>query len=168
MIKILFFVLGIIPVSLFANPFPPIISIQSNPSVKLNVMTDRDLVVPGDRFKLYLSVHIEEGWHVYSLDPMNGNELLATQILLENNNFESQKHWQESPVRLIQDDAQEKLVKGHVTTAEFYNSFRVPKNLRSGNHFIKGKLLYKACNNTLCTLPQSLSFASLIHVDIPK
>ena len=129
---------------------------------------DRYLAYPGDHFKLYLSVQIEEGWHIYSLRPMDGNELLATQIVLEDNSFKSQKHWHESPIHLIQDEAQEKLVKGHVKTAEFYNSFRVPINLKLGNHSIKGKLLYKACNNSLCTLPQSLSFTSHILVGIAK
>ena len=129
---------------------------------------DRYLAYPGDHFKLYLSVQIEEGWHIYSLRPMDGNELLATEIMLEDNSFKSQKYWHESPIHLIQDEAQEKLVKGHVKTAEFYNSFRVPINLTLGNHSIKGKLLYKACNNSLCTLPQSLSFATHIHVGIAK
>ncbi|MBT3515784.1 MAG: hypothetical protein HN474_10790 [Nitrospina sp.] len=169
MIRILIFILAIFPVTVFAKPFlfsKP--NISFNPSVKLNMTVDRYLAYPGDHFKLYLSVQIEEGWHIYSLQPMDGNELLATQIMLEDNSFESQKHWQESPIHLIQDEAQEKLVKGHVLTAEFYNSFRVPINLTSGNHYIKGKLLYKACNNSLCTLPQSLSFASHIHVSIAK
>jgi len=52
-------------------------------------MADSDPVHPGDRFKLYLSVQIEEGWHIYSLQPLDGNELLATQIILEDNVFES-------------------------------------------------------------------------------
>ena len=169
MIRILIFILAIFPVSVFAKPFPFSKSnIFSNPSVKLNMTLDRDSAYPGDHFKLYLSVQIEEGWHIYSLQPMDGNELLATEIMLEDNSFESQKNWQESPIHLIQDKAQEKLVKGHVETAEFYNSFRVPINLTSGNHSIKGKLLYKACNNSLCTLPQSLSFESHIHVSIAK
>ena len=90
------------------------------------------------------------------------------QIILDDNSFESQKRWQESSIHLIQDEAQEKIVKGHVKTAEFYNSFRVPNNLVSGNHSIKGELLYKACNNSLCTLPQSLSFESQVRVGIAK
>ncbi|MBC8287818.1 MAG: hypothetical protein H8E42_10145 [Nitrospinae bacterium] len=132
------------------------------------MVVDKNPVYPGGHFKLYLSAQIEEGWHIYSLQPLDGNELLATQITLEDNVFESQEHWQESPTRLIQDDAQEKLVKGHVNTAEFYNSFRVPKKLRSGNHFIKGKFSYKACDNNLCTLPQSLPFTSPVHVGVIK
>jgi DsbC/DsbD-like thiol-disulfide interchange protein len=167
MIRVLLFILAIVPVSVFAEPFPfPTSNIPSGPSVKLNIMIDRDWARSGDRFKLYISVQIEEGWHIYSLQPMDGNELLATQIMLKDNSFESQMHWQESPTGLIQDNAQEKLVKGHVKTAEFYNSFRVPKNIRPGNHSIKGKLLYKACNNRLCTLPQSIFFASQIYVGV--
>ena len=129
---------------------------------------DRDPAYPGDRFKLYMSVQIKEGWHIYSLQPMDENELLATQIMIDDNIFEGQKHWQESPTRLIQDDAQQKLVKGHVTTAEFYNSFRVPENTRSGNYSIKGEILYQACDNKICTLPESLLFNSRIRVGVKK
>ena len=169
MIRILIFILAIFPVSVFAKSFPFSKSnISSNPSVKLNMTVDRDLAYPGDHFKLYLSVQIEEGWHIYSLQPMDGNELLATQIVIDDNIFEGQKCWQESPTSLIQDDAQQKLVKGHINTAEFYNSFRVPENTRSGNYSIKGKLLYQACDNNLCTLPESLPFDSQVRVGVKK
>ena len=171
MIRILIFILAglIAPVFAFAEPSPfssP--SISSGPGIKLNMIMDRDPAYQGDRFKLYMSVQIEEGWHIYSLKPMDGNELLATQILIDDNIFEGQKHWQESPTRLIQDDAQQKLVKAHVTTAEFYNSFRVPENTRSGNYSIKGKLLYQACDNNLWTLPESLPFDIQVRVGVKK
>jgi hypothetical protein len=171
MIRILIFILAglIAPVFAFTEPsLFSIPSVSSGPGIKLNMMMDRDTVHPGDRFKLYMSVQVEQGWHIYSLQPMDGNELLATQILIDENIFEGQKQWQESQTRLIQDDAQQKLVKGHVTTAEFHNSFRVPDNTRSGNYSIKGKLLYQACDNNLCTLPESLPFASQIRVGSKK
>ncbi len=155
----------IIPVSIFAEPIPFLASdAPSGPRIKLSTVTDRDSVYSGDRFKLYLSVQIEEGWHIYSLQPLDGNELLATQIILVDNILESQERWQESPTSLIQDDAQAKLVKGHVGTVEFHNSFRIPRTFKSGSYSIKGELLYRACDNNLCTLPQSLPFSSQIHV----
>ena len=171
MIRILIFILAglIAPVVSFSEPSPfssP--SVSSGPGIKLNMIMDRDPAYPGDRFKLYMSVQIEEGWHIYSLQPMDGNELLATKIKMGDNIFEGQKHWQESPTTLIQDDTQQKLVKGHVTTAEFQNSFRVPENTRSGNYSIKGKLLYQACDNNLCTLPESLPFDSQVRVGVKK
>ncbi len=167
MIRILTFILAgmIVPVSIFAEFIPfSAPSTPSGPKIRLFTVTDKDPVYSGGRFKLYLSALIGEGWHIYSLQPLDGNELLATQIILEDNIFESQEHWQESPTRLIQDEAQEKLVKGHVSTAEFHNSFRVPKNAKPGNHSINGELFYRACDNNICTLPQSLPFASQIHV----
>jgi hypothetical protein len=171
MIRILVFILaGLIPpVLAFAerSPFSSP-SVSSGPGIKLNMMMDRNSTYLGESFNLYMSVQIEEGWHIYSLQPMDGNELLATQIVTYDNIFESQKYWQESRTRLIQDDAQQKLVKGHINTAEFYNSFRVPENTRSGNYSIKGKLLYQACDNNLCTLPQSLPFDSQIRVGVKK
>jgi DsbC/DsbD-like thiol-disulfide interchange protein len=171
MTRILIIILAglIAPVLAFAESSPfssP--SVSSGPGIKLNMLVDRNTAYPGDRFKLYMSVQIEEGWHIYSLQPMHGNELLATKIMMGDNIFEGQKHWQESPTRLIQDDAQQKLVKGHVTTAEFHNSFRVPENTRSGNYSIKGKLLYQACDNNLCTFPESLPFDSQVRVGVRK
>lgn len=144
---------------LFSNP-----SGLSDPQIKLNVLVDKDTVQPEDSFRIYLSAQMEEGWHIYSLEPLDGNELLATQIILDEEIFESSEDWQESPTSLIQDDAQEKMVKAHTATAEFFKSFYVSENFTSGNYTINGKLLYRACNNKLCTLPKSLPFTARIRV----
>ncbi len=169
MIRILIFILAGVPVHSFAEPgalatlTPP-----SAPRMKLATMTDSDPVHPGDKFKLYLSVQIEEGWHIYSLRPLDGNELLATQIVLEDNVFENAGDWQESSPSLIRDDAQAKMVKAHTRTAEFHKSFQVPKKVAVGSHPIKGRLLYRACDNKLCTLPQTLPFVNQLRVDNKK
>ena len=171
MIRILVVILAFLVIPLLAFADPSVFSrstVSSGPGIKIDTMIDRDLAYPGDRFKLYMSVQIEEGWHIYSLQPMDGNELLATQIVLEDHVFESRNIWQESPARLLQDGAQQKLVKGHVTTAEFHKSFRVPDNTRPGNYSVKGKLIYRACDNNLCTLPQTLSFDSPVRVSVGK
>ncbi len=167
MIRILIFILaGIItPTLAEPGPFSPSLP-ASAPRIKLDVMTDRESVSPGGRFRLYLSVQIEEGWHIYSLRPLDGNGLLATQITLEDELLEGAGDWQESATRLIQDDAQEKQVKAHTRIAEFHKDFQVPKNFSLGNYSINGKLIYRACDNNLCTLPQSLPF--VIHVAVPQ
>ena len=165
MIRILIFTLAGILVHSFAEPGPfSTLEPSSGPGIKISALADN--VHPGGRFKLYLSVEIEEGWHIYSLHPLGGNELLATQIILEDNVFESTGPWQESPPSLIQDDAQEKLVRGHTTTAEFHKSFRAHKKFDTGSYPINGKLVYRACDNKLCTLPQSLPFGSQVHIGI--
>ena len=169
MIRILIFTLAGMFVHSFAEPglfSTP--GLPSGPRIKLDTMADRDPVYPGDGFKLYLSVQIEEGWHIYSLQPLDGNELLATQIFLEDNVFESSGDWQESSPSLIQDDAQAKRVKAHTYIAEFHKNFHIPENFNPGSYRINGKLHYRACDNKLCTLPQNLPFVSRIHVGVTK
>ena len=169
MIRILIFTLAGMFVHSFAEPGPfSTPGLPSGPRIKLDTMADRDPVYPGDGFKLYLSVQIEEGWHIYSLQPLDGNELLATQIFLEGNVFESSGDWQESSPSLIQDDAQAKRVKAHTHIAEFHKNFHIPENLNPGSYRINGKLHYRACDNKLCTLPQNLPFVSRIHVGVTK
>ena len=164
MIRILIFILVLLPTHLCAEPNPFSTPLPSGPGIKLSALTDRDSANPGDRFDLYLSVQIEEGWHIYSLQPLDGNELLATQISLADDIFESAEPWKESPTHLIQDDAQAKMVKGHTFTAEFQKSFYVPEKIKPGSYSIKGNLLYRACDNKLCTLPQSLPFVTRVQV----
>ena len=169
MIRILIFTLAGMFVHSFAEPGPfSTPGLPSGPRIKLDTMADRDPVYPGDGFKLYLSVQIEEGWHIYSLQPLDGNELLATQIILEDNVFESSGDWQESSPSLIQDDAQAKRVKAHTHIAEFHKNFHIPENFNPGSYRINGKLHYRACDNKLCTLPQNLPFVSRIHVSATK
>jgi len=127
-------------------------------------MTDRDPIIPGNRFALYLSVKIQEGWHIYSLEPLHGNELLATKIILEENFLEKGGNWKESSISFIQDGAQEKLVKAHINIAEFHQEFSVPKNFAPGPYSLSGKFLYRACDNKLCTLPQTLPFITRFQV----
>ena len=169
MIRILIFTLAGMFVHSFAEPGPfSTPGLPSSPRIKIDTMADRDPVYPGDGFKLYLSVQIEEGWHIYSLQPLDGNELLATQIFLEDNVFESSGDWQESSPSLIQDDAQAKRVKAHTHIAEFHKNFHIPENFNPGSYRINGKLHYRACDNKLCTLPQNLPFVSRIHVGVTK
>ncbi len=169
MIRKLIFTLAGMIVHSFAEPGPFLTpGLPSGPRIKLDTMADMDPVYPGDGFKLYLSVQIEEGWHIYSLQPLDGNELLATQIFLEDNVFESSGDWQESSPSLIQDDAQAKRVKAHTHIAEFHKNFHIPENFNPGSYRINGKLHYRACDNKLCTLPQNLPFVSRIHVGVTK
>lgn len=172
MIRNLIFILALLafPVYGWSSPFSnPLATPQSSLSPKINIkpLVESNPASPGDPFRLYLSVEIEEGWHIYSLQPLAGNELLATQIILEDNVFDDGvEHWQESPVSLIQDDAQDRVVKGHRVTAEFHKDLYVPKNFSSGRYPINGRLIYRACDNKLCTLPKSSPFASWIDVGV--
>ena len=170
MIRLLIFILAgmLLPIQLFAESSPFSAPLPSSPGIRLSPLIDPNPVFPGNRFRLYLSVQIEEGWHIYSLQPMDGNELLATQIIMRDDIFENAGHWKESSTHLIQDGAQEKMVKGHIALNKFQKDFDVPEKINPGNYSLSGKFLYRACDNNLCTLPQSLPFTTRLQVGVIK
>ncbi len=151
------------PLALFANsPFDR--SQASFPQIKISVLTNKSVVFPGEKFKLYMSVLIEKGWHIYSLSPLQGSELLATQILIDENVFQEQGAWKEPEPALIQDEAVGKMVKGHKGNVEFSLTYSVPVDVDAGKYPLKGRLIYRACDNHICTLPQEFPFSTTLQI----
>ena len=89
------------------------------PSIKINVLTNKTFVSQGEQFKIHLSILIEKGWHIYSLEPFQGSESLITKILIHKNNFQEQGDWQGPDPILIKDRALGKIVKGYKGHIEF-------------------------------------------------
>ena len=162
-VLILLFFIFLFPHILFANPLFNR-SQAVLPQIKINVLTNKSMVYPGEKFKFFVSVLIEEGWHIYSILPLKGSELLATQILMNGNAFQDHETWQESDPALIKDEAVGKMVKGHKGNVEFSKTFHVPVDIETGQYLIKGRLVYRACDNQICTLPQEFPFNTSLQI----
>ena len=160
-VLILLIFIFLFPHALFATPLFNRSQVVL-PQIKINVLTNKSIVYPGEKFKFFVSVLIEEGWHIYSILPLKGSELLATQILMNENAFQEQATWQEPKPVLIQDEAVGRIVNGHKGNVEFSITYLVPPKVRVDKHSISGKLIFRACDNQICTLPQELPF----HTDI--
>jgi len=132
--------------------------------IKVSVLVDKALVSQREKFKLHLSVLVEEGWHIYSLQPFQGSEPLATQILMEKNNFQSQGDWKGTDPVLIKDGALGKIVKGYKGHIEFSKTYLVPINIAPQAYSLAGKIVFRACNNQICTLPRKFPFQKQITV----
>jgi hypothetical protein len=151
------------PLALFANsPFDG--PQAALPQIKINVLTSKSVVYPSEEFKLYMSILIEEGWHIYSLSPLRGNELLATQVLIDDHVFQERDGWREPESVLIQDEAVGEMVKGHKGNVEISRTYSVPVDVEAGKYPIKGRLIYRACDNQICTLPQEFPFNTTLQV----
>ena len=154
------------PLLLFANsPFDRLQN--SDPlltPIKLRVLTSKSVVVPGEEFKFHISIFVEEGWHIYSLAPLTGNELLATEILMDENAFMEKNSWKEPKPVFSQDGAVGKTVKGHRGNVEFSRSYKVPLHMVAERYPINGKLVFRACDNQICNLPQEILFHTTIQV----
>jgi hypothetical protein len=140
---------------------------NSNPlytPIKISALTNKSVVFPGDEFKFYLSIIVKTSWHIYSLSPLEGNEFLKTQIFIDENVFRKKGAWKESKSVLIQDGAVGRMVNGHKGNVEFSRTYLVPAEVEVDKHSINGKLIFRACDNHICTLPQELPFHASILV----
>ena len=83
---------------------------------------------------------------------------------MDENTFKEQGFWKESNPVLIQDAAIGRMVKGHKGNVEFSQTYLVPIELANKKYFLNGKLVVRACDNKVCSLPQELPFRSVIEV----
>ena len=133
--------------------------------IKLVAIADPESVNPGGRFILHLKIEVLEGWHIYSLDAKGDEEeSLATKIALNSGALIPQGLWEEPTPTIGWDGALERIVKTHEQVVEFRRSYHVFESLASGIHRIKGSIMFRACNNKICSLPREIPFGLKIRV----
>ena len=144
----------------FQDVFEPEIK---NFNIKIAAMPGKESVRRGDRFRLHVVATLTEGWHIYSLKAGSDNAL-ATRIELDPVIFSPAGDWQESRPQITDDAILQKKVKTHSRRAEFSRLLAVPSNLPPGNYPLSGTLTYRSCDNTVCTIPQTIRFQSHVIV----
>ena len=137
---------------------------QTNHNVRIWAISDLSQAKPGEFFNLYVRVELEKGWHIYSLEAQADGEDLATTIRTEENLFLGQGKWHEPDPEIILDQALDKVVKTHRGGIEFRRTYLVNAGLKSGIYPIKGIILFRACDNKVCTLPKEIPFHTQMKV----
>ena len=163
-VLIILFVFVFFPSLLFSkSPFDRKINLFP-PSIKVSAVPSKSVVIAGEEFKFYISVILEKGWHIYSLFPFEGSEMMKTKVVMDQNIFKEQGFWKESNPVLIQDGAIGRMVKGHKGNVEFSRTYLVPVELVNKKYFLNGKLVVRSCDNQVCSFPQKIPFRSLLQV----
>jgi DsbC/DsbD-like thiol-disulfide interchange protein len=132
--------------------------------VHVTALTDPVLVKPGKAFELYLLVNLAQGWHIYSLKAGSQGESLATEIHFDENVFKTAGKWMEPQPAIILDEALDKVVKVHKSSVRFHRNLVVPDSLSPGEYTISGRIEFRACDNTICTLPREVEFKTRFRV----
>jgi hypothetical protein len=136
--------------------------------LKLEALSDKERVKPGETFWLHLMVFLDKGWHMYSLEKQSDDKTVATRIELEPLAFDPQGGWQETPPKLVRDDVMEKIMKTHSGPVEFSRLFFVPEGLSPGTYSLSGTLHFRSCDNRICTLPMQARFQTRVIVEADK
>lgn len=127
-------------------------------------IADSPEVKHGESFNLYVRIALGKGWHMYSLETPKDGEDLATVINIEESVFSGQEDWKEPDPEIILDQALNKIVKTHQGTVEFRRSYLVPVDLKPGIYPVRGSILFRACDNRVCTLPNEIPFNTQVTV----
>jgi hypothetical protein len=137
---------------------------SQDPQVQIQAFTDPEEIRPGESFKIHLRVKIGESWHIYSIENQGEDEALNTKIIFEENIFKSQEKWVESSPKLARDEVLQKTIKTHKKLAEFNRLHMAPPDLKPGIYNVSGSLLFRACDNKICTLEKKTTFSTLIKI----
>ena len=70
----------------------------------------------------------------------------------------------ESPPKLAIDKVLQKTVNTHKGIAEFDRLHSVPAHIKPGVYGISGSLLFRACDNKICTLQREKPFRTQIKI----
>ena len=135
-----------------------------DPHVQIQAFINPEAARPGERFRVHIRVTIEENWHIYSMKTLGEDDPLNTKILFDQTVFQSEEGWRESPPKLAMDEVLQKTINTHQGIAEFNRLLSVPSHLNPGVYNISGSLLFRACDNKICTLQREKSFR--VHIKI--
>tara|TARA_B100000686_G_scaffold249098_1_gene259038 strand:- start:427 stop:954 length:528 start_codon:yes stop_codon:yes gene_type:complete len=134
-------------------------SFASKIGVEISATTDPISIFPGSAFYLHIQVVISSGFHIYSLKE-NSEEGLETKILIVQPSLKPKGEWKESPPQITFDGVLGKAMKTHENLAEFFREFLVPNSVLEKT--IVGQLIYRLCDNRVCSMPKNVEFQAPI------
>lgn len=137
---------------------------DKSPGIQVRASTIPGEVHSGGFFKLRVTVIIDPGGHIYSIEEQIPEESLATQLRLDRNAFLPQAEWSESAPRIAVDGVFQKAVKIHENTVEFHREFKVLEEIRAGIYLIAGALVYRFCDDKTCSLAKELAFQTSVLI----
>ncbi len=132
--------------------------------VKVKSMISPEETKAGENFRLHVHVTMDPGWHIYSINPAEENKILATALHLRSHKFLPVGEWKESKPTITLDQAVEKILKTHESMVEFVHEFQVPDSAGQGSYPIKGEIIYRVCDNLVCSLSRKLPFTSKVQI----
>jgi len=133
-----------------------------------DIVIEPRAVHPGALFELRVWISLDEGWHIYSMETANGQEDYPTRIRLNDSRFVGQGEWKEPKPKVIFDGALGKMVKTHKNVIEFRRFYWAPRDTKVGSYNLAGIIIYRACDNRICTLPREMGFSTPLEILDPS
>ncbi|HNY38957.1 MAG TPA: protein-disulfide reductase DsbD N-terminal domain-containing protein [Bryobacteraceae bacterium] len=119
---------------------------------------------PGERIQPRLTATIEEGWHLYSLKPLEGGPI-ATKIAVPAPQQFKLVGQVDAPVPLTaHEESFGMSVEFYLGEVEFTLPLEVNRDAKPGPHKLTVTARYQACDNKQCLPPKTVTVESSVTV----
>ena len=154
--------LAAITVTVWAeSPFPGLGQSHARFEVKMEPAQAR----PGEHVRLIITAWLDEGWHLYSLEPSVG-ELAPppTRItVIPGGLVPESPLYETNPLRL-RDKVFDMQLTYHEKAVRFYQNLRVPETLSAKPINVSATVQYTTCSNQVCDPPKKLDLAAPLQI----
>ena len=135
--------------------------------VRMTLLLSNDKVAPGQELGTDVSIDIAPGWHIYG-EPLPRN-YRATSLVLSGDSVAHQS-LSMPPAKPLELKALGETLPVYQGMIRAKGTILITSKLEPGRHRIQGILKFQECNDTICKLPQEVSFAVPITVEplVPK
>jgi len=119
---------------------------------------------PGERFEATLTATVDEGWHLYSLRPLEGGPIPTDVAVPPPQQFRMIGQI-DAPVPLsAHEEAFGMSVEFYFGEVEFVLPIEVSRNAKPGKQKLSVTARYQACDNTQCLPPKTVRAESAVTI----
>lgn len=132
-------------------------SVAKAPPLRIYAEFVPSQVFPGEVVTLTIRGFLEEGWHIYSIEPKEAAPT-PTSVSYHSNEPTPLGFLQESSPQILQDQALHMTLAVHQKDFVLHQQFKIAADAVQGEQVFTGTLHYHMCDNRLCTPQQHQSF----------
>ncbi len=130
--------------------------------VRAKISLSNDKAAPGQELGTALDITIAPGWHIYG-EPLPKN-YVATSVVF-NDDVVAKQSWSLPPATPLEFKALGETLPVYAGTVRGKGAILISGRLKPGEYKVGGTLKFQECNDSICKLPQQVSFEIPITVE---
>jgi DsbC/DsbD-like thiol-disulfide interchange protein len=119
---------------------------------------------PGQTLSLHLTAKIEEGWHLYSTEPIEGGPIPTRIVMPPDQPFEQAGTIESSEPKTAMDPSFNLMTEYYEEEASFTIPVKVAANATAGKSEVKVNVSFQTCNDQICLPPKTIKLAVAINL----
>ena len=116
-------------------------------------------VKPGQAFSLHLTAKIDEGWHLYSTEQIEGGPIPTRIAMPPGQPFEQAGTIESSEPKTAMDPSFTLMTEFYEEEAAFTIPVKAAANAPAGKSEVKVNVTFQTCNDQMCLPPKTVKLA---------